>query len=151
MELTNEVRERLRQVVNKTGLSQKKFAEKINYSPNKISEILTGSNKALSRQFIQLLEDHFGVNPKWLETGFGSPCILSIQANTIEEQLLLKNFRLLDQTSRNILNEICALLYRERDNPDDENPGVSSSPQPVPRTPWTLPGVKIKKRNKNSP
>ena len=145
MELTNEIRERIKLVVDKAGLSQKRFSEKINYSSNKIAEILNGNNKTLSNQFVQLLESHFGVNPKWLETGIGSPCILSVQANDLEEQLLLKTFRLLGRSSKNILNGTCTVLYEEEQKkkqaeslPEKQSSGPAPAFQREIESPWKV-------------
>lgn len=112
MELTGEIKDRIKRIVEESGLSQRRFSAKMNYASNKISEILH-NDKALSNQFVNLLEKHFGVNPKWLETGLGSPYIPAIQARDLEEQVLLKNFRLLDRSSKNVYNKVWKVLYDE--------------------------------------
>lgn len=113
MELTDDVKERIKFVVKKTGLSQREFSEKMDYSSNKITEILKGSGKTLSNKFVRLLERHYGVNSRWLETGVGSPCSLCLEAKSAEEQELLETFRFLDQHSKNILYGTWKALYEE--------------------------------------
>ena len=65
------MKERLVLIREKAGLSQSKFAEKINVSRNFISLVENG-NRELSDRTIKDICSTFDINEEWLKTGNGS-------------------------------------------------------------------------------
>ena len=63
--------ERLKLIIQHTGLSQKDFAERIGLSGNAITELLKGRSKGLSEKSLTAIAIEFSVNINWLLTGEG--------------------------------------------------------------------------------
>jgi transcriptional regulator with XRE-family HTH domain len=63
--------ERIKQIRQEAGLSQRKFAERISMSPSHIAGLELG-NKQINDRIIKLICQEFGFSEYWLKTGEGS-------------------------------------------------------------------------------
>jgi transcriptional regulator with XRE-family HTH domain len=60
--------ERLKKLIDQTGLSQKKFAEAVEISETNLSEVLNGRT-GVTILLAERIRDRFGVDPSWLLFG----------------------------------------------------------------------------------
>ena len=67
---------RVAQIIADQNLSQKEMADKLGISVSTMSRIVNGTQE-LNRAAKLILADRFGVNIDWLETGNGSPYLIS--------------------------------------------------------------------------
>ena len=66
------MKDQLNAVIEKLGLSQKEFCQKVSISPSRLSEVLSGRTKNLSSDIITSIYRVYNINPIWLLTGEGS-------------------------------------------------------------------------------
>lgn len=76
------MKDRISLVVQKSGLSKTKFAERINVSSAYVSQMCAGTRQPSDRTISDICRE-FGVNRIWLETGDGEP----FAKVTVEEEL----------------------------------------------------------------
>lgn len=86
--------DRIKKVLNVSGLSQAEFAERIGVSQQTMSYIFTGKKKAGEKILLGILDNIEGVNPLWLFSGSGEMEIKKLTTNgvkkTIEEVIAEK-------------------------------------------------------------
>ena len=70
-----EINNRIRKVVEQSGLNKSAFAKKINVTPSHISQMCSGSKMPSDRTIADICRE-FGVNEIWLRTGEGKPYAL---------------------------------------------------------------------------
>ena len=102
MKVTQEIIDRILEVVDDKGLSRAEFSKRLAYEPNKISEIANKYTKNLSNSFVNAMKREFNVNLKWLETGIGEKYIPEESIKDPEVRRLVDNYY------------HCALHYRKR-------------------------------------
>lgn len=64
------VGDRLSEIINNSGMSQKEFADVLGVSTSTVSRVINGQQE-LNRASKLIICDHFGLNLLWLETGEG--------------------------------------------------------------------------------
>ena len=69
-----EINDRIRKVVEQSGLNKSAFAKKINVTPSHISQMCSGSKMPSDRTIADICRE-FGVNETWLRAGEGEPYI----------------------------------------------------------------------------
>ena len=72
MKRKTEIGQRIRELREYLGISQKEFAKALGLHPLSISRYELGKSKP-APSVLKLIEDKFGVNPEWLKNGKGKP------------------------------------------------------------------------------
>lgn len=93
MKIDQGIIDRILEVVEEKNLSRAEFSHELGYESNKISEVINGYTKELSNQFVIILKLRFGINPQWLESGYGEKYIVHSSVTDQKEIHLLKNYR----------------------------------------------------------
>lgn len=114
MKITKGVINRLQQVNQEAGLSNRKFSMSLGQSASTIQEIYSGRVKTLSGSIMLLLEMKYGVNIEWLKTGKGPKKTEYITTVDIEETNLLKDFRLFAAYEKEIILSILKVLLQKQ-------------------------------------
>lgn len=106
--------QRIKEVREKLGLSQKEFAERIDMKRNSIAQIETGIRNPSVRT-LKAIGKEFGINYSWLKDGIGemeSDFKDSILDDLVKEydldetdRLILENYMKLDKTARKALSD----------------------------------------------
>lgn len=106
--------QRIKEVREKLGLSQKEFAERIDMKRNSIAQIETGIRNPSDRTLKAICKE-FGINYSWLKDGIGemeSDFKDSILDDLVKEydldetdRLILENYMKLDKTARKALSD----------------------------------------------
>ncbi|MBE7411363.1 MAG: helix-turn-helix domain-containing protein [Leptospiraceae bacterium] len=98
------MKERLKNLINLLGITQKEFSERIGFSSNILTEILSGRTKTVSKKVIKSILATFPVREEWLLTGEGDP----LKSESEKEKLLDESFLLLPEYAeiRNIVARI---------------------------------------------
>lgn len=65
------MRERIILIIDKLGLTQKKFAEQVGITAGGLTDFIKGRSKDLSSSTVTNIVLQFGINPTWLLTGKG--------------------------------------------------------------------------------
>lgn len=65
------MRERIISIIDKLGLTQKKFAEQIGITAGGLTDFIKGRSKDLSSSTVANIVVKFSINPMWLLTGEG--------------------------------------------------------------------------------
>ena len=112
MTLTDDIRKRLKEVIEESGYSAREFSYKLGYQFNRVHEILRGRNRRLSAPFVRQLTSCFDVNPIWLETGMGSRYNGRQDPSSKEQAELLRNYEQLNLPARKLLFETSRTLLQ---------------------------------------
>ncbi|GHU43110.1 hypothetical protein FACS1894190_13260 [Spirochaetia bacterium] len=108
MEIDTTVNERILQVRQTFGYSQKKFAEGIKLSKSYLGEIEANKRRANDR-IIQIICLTYGVNERWLKTSLGT-----MFDETVDPRLeqVIHNFKKLDSLLKDhILQQLDFLVH----------------------------------------
>ncbi|UML78930.1 helix-turn-helix domain-containing protein [Leptospira kirschneri] len=79
--------ERIRKILEESGLSQKDFAEKIGIPPTTLNGLFNGRANSPSAEMILAITENFGVSPLWILTGKGPrlTTVLPLSEDKIKE------------------------------------------------------------------
>jgi transcriptional regulator with XRE-family HTH domain len=103
-----DMKDRLKQLRKKIGITQREFGKKIGMSDVAVSYMESGRT-ALSKQNVRLISLVFGVREEWLEQGVGE--MMSEEALlTGREKRLLELFRQLSPVAQRMLIEYAEKL-----------------------------------------
>lgn len=110
----SDLRDRIKEVRLKLGVSQRDFAKRIYISQTLLGEIELG-NRNVNERTIRLITTEFHVNKDWLLTGKGK--MFDSPPPDIQLEKLIDIFTQLDKTLRNcLLEQSKALLKTQKEN-----------------------------------
>ena len=96
MKITQEIIDRILEVMNGKGLNRSQFSRALGFERNRLSDIIGKFKKnpktELSNVFINALELKYHINRQWLETGFGERDLRVKEKANDPEAVLLENF-----------------------------------------------------------
>lgn len=119
--LVNEIRERLKLVIESSGYSLRGFAREIGITPGGLSGIINGRSKILSGMFLKNLEFRFNINPVWLESGEGSQYVKKFLIEEKDEIELILKYRKLDFQQKKSLSVMTDALYIQQEKQNMEH------------------------------
>jgi len=112
--VTDEVRQRIKQLRETLGVSQRDFAKRIYISQTLLGDIELGSRNVNDRT-IQLISTEFNVNKDWLLTGEGE--IFTAPPVDLQLEKLIEIFQQLDGGLRDyLLEQSKGLLKIQKEN-----------------------------------
>ena len=112
-------KERLRQALEYLGYKNKDFASALGLSHVYVSRLLTQSDRKMSPQLAENIENKFGISADWLLTGRGKMlCTFSKSADLNEVQrVLIAEFESLDLKQKEAALAFVRMLKRiEKEN-----------------------------------
>jgi len=110
----NKTRERLKNIIESSGYSLRRFSSEIGITPGGLSGILSGRSKILSGMFLKVLEYRFNVNPVWLETGEGATYIKKFLIEDADEIEHVIKLRKLDKEQKKSVIVMTNALYQQK-------------------------------------
>ncbi|MES0491382.1 MAG: helix-turn-helix transcriptional regulator [Leptospirales bacterium] len=131
MELNDEIRMRLKQVIRESKLSQRKFAENIGITPPSLSGILKNKINTVSVTFVKLLEVRYGVNSVWLETGMGEQYNGTIFVVNPDEVEVVLKIRELNNKYKSLLKTVAETLWDEQTSRKDKVKAKKKVAKPI--------------------
>lgn len=107
-------RDRLRSIIEDTGLNYKEFASSIGVNPSVITEVLSGRTTHLSKAFRTVIQLKYGINAKWLTTGEGKQYVQPTLVACPKEYELVCNYRKLSPELKTALTVIANAIYLQQ-------------------------------------
>lgn len=108
-----DIKDRIKEIRVKLGISQMDFAKKVYISQTLLGEIELG-NRTVSERTIQLVSTQFNVNKEWILTGKGK--MFAANPPDIQLEKLIEIFKQLDKSLRDfLLDQSKALLKIQKD------------------------------------
>ena len=98
--MTAKIRERIKEIRETLGISQRDFAKRIFISQSLLGDIELG-NRNVNDRTIQLISTEFNVNKEWLLNGKGT--IFAAPPPDLQLEKLIETFKQLDKPLRNYL------------------------------------------------
>jgi len=127
MELNDEVRQRLVEIIKYSKLSKRQFTLSLGLPPSSLGKILNGKTRALSNTIITVLELKYGINPIWLETGESKKYKDVIVTLDKDEAILLEQSRLLSDYNGDLLKLFLETLLKKQTEKEEEEKAQEKS------------------------
>jgi len=102
--------ERLKQALEKLGVTQQEFAEKIGFTQSYISKILNGT-KIPSSRFFDVISHELYLNPAWLQKGTGE-IFLAAQGFSPQDTAMIAKYRLLTAEEKAVIDQMTDVLLQ---------------------------------------
>lgn len=134
MNINEEVKERLMEVITDNSTNKSKFAKSLGLQPSLITDIFSGKAKTISGNILVILQLRYGINHVWLETGSGSKFISQVELLDNDEIELIYYLRTFNKDSKTLLKIIVDTLLKsqeerqaqkkEEDDEDEDEIGI---------------------------
>ena len=125
MKINRGILERLSEIIEASGLSNRQFSLEIGQPATLVHEIFSRRVRTLPHSVILVLELKYGVNPTWLMTGKGNKWKNPEKLNDRFEDCLVGRFRRLGKEGRTLLLHVAGTLLL-REEPRRGEPGSKS-------------------------
>lgn len=129
MEITQDILDRLDQVIAQSGLSRRQFAISLGNSPSTITEIFSKRIKTFSGTFLKILELKHGINLTWLQTGAGNRYCNKIVVTNPKEESIIKNFRKLSPDNQKFFLLLSETFYLQQEVERDQRSLAHAPPE----------------------
>jgi transcriptional regulator with XRE-family HTH domain len=104
---------RLKQILQKLGVNQQEFAEKIGFTQPYISKILNGT-KIPSSRFFNVVSHELYLNPTWLQNGTGE-MFLSVNGFSSQDAAMVAKYRLLTAEEKDVIDKMTDVLLKKKE------------------------------------
>lgn len=98
--------ERLAELIQFLGVTQRAFASRIGFSPSYITLLLNGQKANPSPRFFTALYRTYNVNTEWLKYGIGDMFVSAADVYEATDMDLLDKYNLLPPSNKEIINEL---------------------------------------------
>ena len=129
MLLNKEILGRLEKFLEENNLSRKQFALSIGAQPSGISEIFNGNISSLSGTTVRIIEVIYGINPKWLETGFGKKFKSTVTITDENECDMIIKTRKLNKENKILLKALIETLWITQSQEIEKKKKKKSTPK----------------------
>jgi transcriptional regulator with XRE-family HTH domain len=103
---------RLKQALQKLGVNQQEFAEKIGFTQSYISKILNGT-KIPSSRFFDIVSHELYLNPAWLQSGTGE-MFLAASGFSPQDAAMVAKYRLLTEEEKAVIDNMTDVLLKKK-------------------------------------
>jgi transcriptional regulator with XRE-family HTH domain len=109
--------ERLRQSLQKLGVNQQEFSEKIGFTQSYISKILSGA-KVPSSRFFEIISHELYLNPAWLQHGSGEMFLAADAGLSSQDAAMVAKYRLLTPEEKDVIDKMTDALLKKKEETD---------------------------------
>ena len=105
--------DRMKQVLEKLGVTQQELAEKIGFTQSYISKILNGA-KIPSPRFFDVISHELYLNPTWLQKGTGE-MFLAASGFSPQDAAMIAKYRLLTAEEKAVIDRMTDVLLKKKE------------------------------------
>jgi transcriptional regulator with XRE-family HTH domain len=106
--------ERLKLTLQKLGVNQQEFSEKIGFAQSYISKILSGA-KVPSSRFFDIISHELYINPAWLRYGSGEMFLAAESGLSPQDAAMVAKYRLLTPEEKYVIDKMTDALLKKKE------------------------------------
>jgi transcriptional regulator with XRE-family HTH domain len=106
--------ERLKQALQKLGVTQQELAEKIGFTQSYVSRVSNGV-KIPSSRFFEIISHELYLNPSWLRNGTGEMFLAADSGLSPQDAAIVAKYRLLTAEEKAVIDKMTDVLLKKKE------------------------------------